>query len=290
MNSFFLIDKEAGISSFKVISSLRKILGIRKIGHSGTLDPFATGLLICATGQYSRLLKYALSQDKVYEVELLLGSKSSTGDPEGEIIEETELPESLSIPANLETKVRALQELPIPRYSAVKIAGKRAYSLARQGIEVDMPMREVKILDFELLSGIEDKRLCYRAKVSKGTYIRALSEYIAGELGCVGMTTQLRRSAIADISVDEACIVEDLAKDIHSKTFDVHRILHYLPAIELSESQSKSFLHGMRLPTDAADAPDTAIYSANGLFLGIAKVESLEIIPQLVMDGGKTCA
>jgi len=285
MNAFYLIDKEAGSSSFKVISALRKILGIRKIGHSGTLDPFATGLLICATGQYTRLLQYAEAQDKVYEAEVLLGRKSSTGDPEGEIIEEASPAEGLKIPPFLKDKVLALTELPIPSYSAVKIGGKRAYSLARQGIKVDMPVREVKIMDFEVLSGIQNKRFVYRAKVSKGTYIRALSEYIAGELGTVGMTTRLRRTAIADINVAEACTVQELADDPQTKVIDAARILSHLPSIELDQAQTARFSHGMRLPTELSDTADMAVYSAAGRFLGIAKIASGDIYPQLVIDG-----
>jgi len=179
MNAFFPVDKEAGISSFGVIAALRKILHIRKIGHCGTLDPFATGLLICASGQYTRLLSFLEAMDKSYEAEVLLGKQSSTGDPEGEISAEAPVNIISQDWDDLRDKVLALKELPIPQYSAVKIDGKRAYRYAREGQNLQMPMRAVKILDFEILSEPSDNKFRYRATVSKGTYIRALSEYIA---------------------------------------------------------------------------------------------------------------
>lgn len=210
MNAFILIDKPAGISSFDVIRQLRKATGIRKIGHAGTLDPFATGLLVCALGQYTRLIKYAEAQHKSYAATLLLGRQSSTGDPEGEIIEERSATIGELDYQHLKAQALALQELQLPIYSAIKIDGKRAYQYARAGIELQMPMRAVQIFDFQIISREADLILRYQVTVAKGTYIRAFSEWLANEIGSIGMTTELRRTAIGSLSVEDACSLEEL--------------------------------------------------------------------------------
>jgi tRNA pseudouridine55 synthase len=286
MNSFLLIDKPAGISSFDVIRRLRKITGIRKIGHAGTLDPFATGLLICAIGQYTRLLKYAEAQSKCYEASLLLGKASSTGDPEGEIsaakipnISEQDL-------LGLKDKVLALKELKIPLYSAIKIEGKRAYQYAREGEILQMPMRKVDIYDFEILDELQADTLRYRVKVSKGTYIRALSEYIASELGTIGMTTALRRTEIGEITVSKAYSLPELESDWQKAICPVQEILATLPALELSETQAQDFEHGRRfsLAHDFADGTEIALYVPDHRLLGIGSSEKGYIRPVLVMN------
>ncbi|MCB5252434.1 MAG: tRNA pseudouridine(55) synthase TruB [Candidatus Cloacimonadaceae bacterium] len=286
MNSFLLINKAAGISSFGVIHQLRKITGIRKIGHAGTLDPFATGLLICATGQYTRLLKYAEAQSKSYEATLLLGRKSSTGDPEGEIVAEQEpniKPEDLP---ELKAKVLALRELQVPLYSAIKLEGKRAYQYAREGKTPEMPVRKVEIYDFELLGDLQDNSLRYRVTVSKGTYIRALSEYIADILGTVGMTTALERTAIGRLDISRSWSLSELEHDWQKAVCPVQDILTALPTMVLSSEQAQHFLHGRKfsLPQDLADGSELALLFQEKL-LGIGTCKAGYILPSLVLDG-----
>lgn len=149
-NGFLLIDKPEGISSFDVIRKLRKITGIRKMGHTGTLDPFATGLLIVCLGKYTRLAQFIEAHSKVYQVSASFGSKTDTGDPTGKVTETTELPEALPNISDLINSALSLQSLAIPAYSAVKINGKRAYQYAREGKEPDIPDREVTIHEFSV--------------------------------------------------------------------------------------------------------------------------------------------
>lgn len=288
MNSFLLINKPAGISSFGVIRELRKLTGIRKIGHAGTLDPFATGLLICATGQYTRLLKYAEAQSKSYEATLLLGKKSSTGDPEGEIVEEAApgiTPQDL---AGIKAQVLALTELQVPLYSAIKLDGKRAYKYAREGQTPEMPVRPVEIYDFELLGGIEDQQLRYRVKVSKGTYIRALSEYIAGLLGTIGMTVALQRTAIGNLDLQRSHSLAELETDWQSAICPIEAILTSLPALAASEDQAQHFLHGRKFSAayDCADGSELALYFQERL-LGIGTCQTGFIVPALVLSQGE---
>lgn len=287
MNAFIAINKEAGISSFGVISALRKILKMRKIGHCGTLDPFATGLLICATGQYTRLLRFGEVKDKSYEAEVLLGKQSSTGDPEGEIIAEAPVDIDPSRWLSLTQKVLSLQELPIPQYSAVKIAGKRAYRYAREGQALQMPMREVKILEFELISEPLQNRFRYHAKVSKGTYIRALSEYIAQELGTVGMTVSLRRTAIASINVQRALTLTEFARTPECAMLPVQELLGHLPVLEIPLARGIAFQNGNSSRVDGPDQAELVVCSAEQEFLGIGHIVEGDLYPDIVINGAR---
>ncbi|MCB5270466.1 MAG: tRNA pseudouridine(55) synthase TruB [Candidatus Cloacimonetes bacterium] len=285
MNSFLLINKPAGISSFGVIHQLRKLTGIKKIGHAGTLDPFATGLLICATGQYTRLLKYAEAQSKSYEATMLLGKKSATGDPEGEIVAEEEpniKPEDL---LQVKARVMALTELQVPLYSAIKLDGKRAYQYAREGQTPEMPIRTVEIYDFELLSDLQDNALRYRVCVSKGTYIRALTEYIASLLGTVGMTTALQRTAIGELDLTKSWNLSELEQGWQKAICPVEQILTGLPKLSLSDEQGRHFLNGRKfsLAYDCTDGSELAVLYEEKL-LGIGRCETGYIMPSLVFN------
>ena len=190
-----LVDKRAGVSSFAIVAELRRRTGART-GHAGTLDPFATGLLLLLSGRATKLARCFVGLDKRYVADVALTSRTSTGDPEGEIVERLEPPTR----EELEQRLGALRgdvELPIPAASAVKIGGERAYKLARRGIVVEMPSRRsrVDVLDVIAYTG-DEVRLDLR--VSSGTYVRA----IAGALG--GHCRTLRRLEVGPFSVEEA--------------------------------------------------------------------------------------
>ena len=190
-----LVDKPAGLSSFAIVAELRRRTGART-GHAGTLDPFATGLLLLLSGRATKLAQCFVGLDKRYVTDVLLTSRTSTGDPEGEVVESLEPPTREELDHRLEA-LRGEVELPIPAASAVKIGGERAYKLARRGIVVEMPSRRsrVDVLDVIGYTG-DEVRLDLR--VSSGTYVRA----IAGALG--GHCRTLRRLEIGPFSVDEA--------------------------------------------------------------------------------------
>ena len=190
-----LVDKPAGPSSFKVIADLRRQTGART-GHAGTLDPFATGLLLVLSGWTTKLQPCFVGLDKRYVTDVDLSATSSTGDPEGEITERHEQPSSAVLEERLEA-LRGEVELPIPAASAVKIGGERAYRLARRGVEVDMPMRRSQVDALDVIAYTEGvARLDLR--VSSGTYVRA----IAAALG--GHCRTLRRLEVGPFNVDEA--------------------------------------------------------------------------------------
>lgn len=287
MNSFLLLDKASGFSSFDVIRKLRKITKIRKIGHAGTLDPFATGLLICATGQYTRLLKYAEAQYKSYEATVLFGKSSTTGDPDGEIVAK-QIPQIQPQYLNqLRQNVLALKELQVPLYSAVHIEGERAYKLARAGKNPQMPNRAVQIHDFEILNYVPNASLSYRVKVSKGTYIRALSEYIAAQLGTIGLTSCLRRVAIGEIEITRAKSLAELEPDWEQGICPVSDILSNLSALQVSPLQVEDFRHGRRfsLGDDYSDGTELALYDSEHQLIGIGSAVKGYIRPVLVING-----
>jgi tRNA pseudouridine55 synthase len=190
-----LLDKPAGISSFAAIAELRRTTGART-GHAGTLDPFATGLLVVLSGSATRLAQSFVKLDKRYLTEIDLMATTSTGDPEGEVVETHDPP----TPDELEERLKALRgeiELPIPAASAVKIGGERAYRLHRRGVAVEMPLRRSRVDALEVV-GTTGEKVTLDLRVSSGTYVRA----IAAALG--GHCRTLRRTEVGPFSVEEA--------------------------------------------------------------------------------------
>lgn len=206
-DQLILVDKPAGITSFGVVARVRRKLSQHfghkvKVGHTGTLDPFATGLMIIVTGKECRNAGNYSKLDKVYEATIRLGQTSSTGDPEGELtaVSDTVPPRS-DVESALARFTGEIEQRP-PMYSAIKINGERAYKLARRGEVVEVPMRTVTIFSLELIDYTYPE-IKIRTHVSSGTYIRTLAEDIGTALGTGAYCSQLRRVKISDYSVDQ---------------------------------------------------------------------------------------
>lgn len=209
-----LIDKPAGISSFGVVARVRRYLSQKvgkkiKVGHTGTLDPFATGLLILLSGKATKLSNQFLKLDKWYEATLCLGKTSTTGDPEGVITEVNvdRQPSYSDIEKILPDFLGNIKQT-VPIFSAVKINGKRAYQLARQGQKVEMPTREIEIYELEVLS-YHFPELVIRTHVSSGTYIRTLGEDLGQALGVGAYLTALRRTKVGNFDLNNAKSLTD---------------------------------------------------------------------------------
>lgn len=211
-----LIDKPAGISSFGCVAKVRGVLKARfnhkvKVGHTGTLDPFATGLLILLSGKMTKKSGEFLKLDKEYVATMRLGFTSSTGDPEGEIQKrddrEVNIDEIETVLQGFKGKINQT----VPKFSAVKINGRRAYDLARKGVEFETPTREVEIYDIETL-GYHYPELEIRCFVSSGTYIRTLAEDIGEKLGVGAYLTALRRTKVGEYSVDDVVELGEFGK------------------------------------------------------------------------------
>lgn len=212
-----LIDKPAGITSFGVVARVRRVLKQKlnkkkiKVGHTGTLDPFATGLLVLLYGKETKNAMNLTKLDKVYEAEFTLGQISSTGDPEGEISKSSnfQIPTIEQIQNKINRNFLGKIEQTPPAFSAIKIDGRRAYDLARKGADFKIPKRTVEILSFEILD-YNFPILKVRTHVSSGTYIRSLAEDLGDKLGCGAYCSKLRRTKIANLDVSNAIKLEDL--------------------------------------------------------------------------------
>lgn len=218
-----LIDKPAGISSFGVVARVRWVLSQAtghkvKVGHTGTLDPAATGLMILVIGQYCKRAGEFSKLDKTYEVEATLGATSTTGDIEGQITKKVaQKPTAIEVEEALNKFVGEIAQTP-PIYSAIKVNGQRAYKLARAGQEVKIKPRQVTIHSIDSVKNKYPK-LSFKTEVSSGTYIRSLVEDIGAELGVGAYMSALKRTRIANYDLADAIILDSLdAKLIHAKT------------------------------------------------------------------------
>ena len=242
LDGIFLIDKEAGMTSRKVDNILGKRYGTHAVGHLGTLDPFATGLLVVAINKGTKLLTYLNDGDKVYEASLLLGEKTSTGDLEGEIIENKEIPDisQAELDKVLSSFLGKSRQIP-PKFSAIKVNGVPMYKAAIQGKEVEIKPREITV--YSLRGSIEGNLIRFTAKVSKGTYIRTLGEDIAEKLGTVGHLIALRRTFVGDIEVSRAKKVDEIKEEDILSGIE----LVDLPKIELSDEEEWKAKNGQKL-------------------------------------------
>lgn len=197
-----LIDKPPDITSFQALNTLKTRLGTGKVGHTGTLDRFATGLLVACTGKFTKLVPYITGQDKEYEAVFRFGEETDTLDPEGSVTHRMALPSIESINHSIARFTGTIMQTP-PMYSAVHIEGKRAYHLARQGQDVDIPAREVTVHSITITNWVPPDLHC-RIRCSKGTYIRSLGSDIAEEAGSCAYTIALRRTRIGTFSVESA--------------------------------------------------------------------------------------
>ena len=225
MRDVLLVDKPVGWTSFDVVNYVRKIVARAedkkpkqvKVGHIGTLDPFATGLLVLLIGKDNTCRAGELSKlDKTYEVTMRLGQASSTGDPEGEITPVSDTrPDEKAVQEALKHFTGTIEQVP-PAYSAIKVNGKRAYKLAREGKEFKLEPRQVTINRLELLDySYPDVR--FVADVSSGTYIRSLAEDLGRELGTGAYTIALRRTTIGSYKIEKARLISDIAFDEPTK-------------------------------------------------------------------------
>jgi len=209
-HGLLLLDKRSGITSAKAIAEVKRRLSLTKIGHSGTLDPMATGLLVCLTGNATRCAQYAVEGEKIYSGKILLGRVTTTDDVTGETISSTAVSEEARLAAAAaKTFEGEIQQLP-PQFSALKVGGRRAYDLARDGEKVDLKHRSVTIKSFEVAEGDDPTELTFRAVCSPGTYIRSIARDLGEKLGVGACLSALRREASAPFSVNDAKLIDDI--------------------------------------------------------------------------------
>jgi tRNA pseudouridine55 synthase len=271
-----LVDKPGGITSHDVVARARRALDTRKVGHAGTLDPMATGLLVLGVGAATRLLTYLVGLDKTYLATIRLGAATTTDDAEGEILERAD---AASLAAVADTAIRAgvenltgeIEQVP-STVSAIKVDGRRAYDLARAGEEVALKSRRVTVSRFQLDAvrrGADGVDLDVEVDCSSGTYIRALARDLGHQLGVGGHLTALRRTRIGRFDVRDACRVDDIERRRLMTPADAAAAA--LPLLAVDAQQARDLRHGKRLPGLAASlpAPQTAAIDPVGALVGV---------------------
>ena len=277
--------KEKGFTSHDVVAKLRGITGQKKIGHTGTLDPDAEGVLPVCLGKGTKLCELLAGEDKTYEAVLLLGRTTDTQDITGRVLRESAAPVTReALEAALETQRGEIQQLP-PMYSAVWVDGKRLYDLARKGREVERPLRDVTIHRLELLDFDPAERTCtLDVTCSKGTYIRTICHDLGEALGCGGVLQSLRRTETLGFTEAQCHTLEELGElcqggKLEEALLPVDAAFARYRKIYLSPTQARMFCSGAVLDTRRVRHPDTTqplrVYEGGGVsrFLGLARVE-----------------
>lgn len=272
MDGIFNVLKPPGMTSFDVVAVLRRALQTKKIGHGGTLDPDAAGVLPVFAGSATRLLEFAVEGSKEYIVEITLGVRTDTGDDSGLVVEELLVPELSAdkIEVVLKKFLGERKQLP-PMHSAVKINGTKLYQLARQGIEVERKPREIFIHSLKLLR-YSDKKLTLAVECSKGTYIRVLGEEIAAELGTCGTMSFLLRIRVAGFCIEVAHTLQEIAVDPAACMQDSSAAVAELPSLVLTEKQACRITSGVKTTVQGSEDGLCALLSPEGKLLGIGKV------------------
>ena len=257
MNRIFILNKPTTFTSQDAVSKLKKILNQKKAGHTGTLDPMATGVLPILVGDTTKLSKYLVEHTKTYIATLKLGIATDTGDSEGKTIEEksvnTDVFETIYLEKILKEFLGKQLQTP-PMYSAIKVNGKKLYEYARQGEVVDVPKREIEIYNIKLVDFSKEKcEITFEVECSKGTYIRTLCEDIAKMLDTVGYMKSLIRTKVDKFEIKDAITFEELELNktddkwlnIHSYTME--EVFSDLPKIDLNTRKKELFLNGVML-------------------------------------------
>lgn len=271
MNGIIIVNKPQGFTSQDVVSKIKKILNEKKAGHTGTLDPLATGVLPVLLGNSTKLSKYLVEHDKIYVAKIRLGEKTETGDSEGKIIEEKNVPElSVSKVENVLNSFLGKQMQLPPMYSAIKVNGKKLYEYARNGQTADIPEREIEVYAISLIS-FENNEIEFEVKVSKGTYIRTLCEDIAKALGTVGFMAKLQRTIVDRFKIEDSYTFEQIEKGNY-KLWTMEEIFKELPKLELNDRKRELFLNGVMLTFEVEEGVYN-IYSS-GKYIGLGTVRN----------------
>ena len=283
MDGIILINKQKNYTSHDVVNKVKKITK-SKVGHTGTLDPNATGVLPLILGNATKISKYLINHDKEYEVLLQLGTKTDTADAEGKIIEEKDVNIDFLSEENvkkvLSTFLGKQKQMP-PMYSAIKVNGKKLYQYARQGQEVEIKPREIEIYEIKLTNlDKKQKQISLVVSCSKGTYIRSLCEDIADRLGTVGFMKELNRTKVGEFNIKDCVTIEEFEEKYNKNDFSdiitIEEIFKENPKIELDNLNIKQYLNGVKIKVPAQDAIYRTYLNNKFIGLGIVKESYLK--------------
>ena len=254
------------------MAKAKRALGSLKAGHTGTLDPFATGLLPIVFGEATKFSRFLIDAPKAYEATLRLGERTSTGDTESEVIERREVHADDEAIERVIASFLGVQDQVPPMHSAVRVEGRRLYDYARSGIEVERPTRSIEVTRLERVAR-EGDDLTVRVGCSKGTYVRTLATDIGEALGCGAHLVALRRTGVGGFSIAEAVSLEALAaagvESARSRLLPVDALVAGLDRLDASEREARRFCNGQALENAPGAGPEVAVYEPGGRFVGV---------------------
>ena len=282
MDGIIIINKPKQWTSHDIVNKVKKITG-EKVGHIGTLDPNATGVLPLLIGKGTQMSKYLIDHDKTYEVILKLGIKTDTADGEGKIIEEQQVNKECFEKEDIENVLKSFigkqQQIP-PMYSAIKVQGKKLYEYARKGQSIKIEPRHIEIYDIKLnFVNKEENEIGFTVQCSKGTYIRSLCEDIAQKLNTIGYMKELNRTKVGNFDITQAITIEEIQEKIKDEDFNnkyfitLEQFFSNKTAIQLDDKQLQLFLNGVNLTKNLQDEL-YRIYNTTNQFIGIGTVKN----------------
>lgn len=289
MDGIIIINKEKNYTSNDVVSIVKKITK-SKVGHTGTLDPNATGVLPLLIGNATKISKYLINHDKEYEVVLQLGAKTETADVEGKVIEEKEVTLDMlkkeNINKTLQQFVGRQEQIP-PIYSAIKVNGKKLYEYARKGQNVEIKPRQIEIYSIKLENINEkEKQIIFKVKCSKGTYIRSLCEDISQKLGTVGYMKDLNRLQVGDFYIKDAITISEFKRKIEDDNLEnlmtIENIFKNNGRIKLEQNQLEPYINGVKTNVNKIDGV-YRIYNFEDIFIGLGIVKDKKLKRDLVI-------
>ena len=282
MDGIVIINKPKQQTSHDIVRKAKKILN-EKVGHTGTLDPNATGVLPLLIGKGTELSKYLINHDKTYEAILQLGEKRDTGDVEGKIIEQKNVTEKSLNTENINSVFKTLigkQEQIPPIYSALKVNGKKLYEYARKGQEIELKPRKIEIYNIKLINySVEEKQIKFEVFCGKGTYIRSLCEDIATKFETVGYMKSLKRIQVGDFKIEDSITIDELNNIIQKNELDktktiitLEKLFEKIPSIRLDNRKLELFLNGVML-TQKQNEGVYKIYNQKDEFIGTGTIK-----------------
>jgi tRNA pseudouridine55 synthase len=289
VHGWLVLDKRTGMTSTQAVGAVRRLFDARKAGHAGTLDPLATGLLPIALGEATKTVPYAVDGTKHYRFTVRWGAATDTDDAEGRITEtSTVRPTRDAIEALLPQFTGDISQVP-PAYSAIKVAGERAYDLAREGETVTLEARTVHVEALELIEMPDPDTASFRARCGKGTYVRALARDMGNVLGCLGHLTSLRRTRVGTFEESKALTLEALEATkeggedaLLARLLPVEAALQDLPMVSVGQSDAARLLRGQPVLMRGRDAPiipGPAYATCKGHLIAVGRIDKGELHP-----------
>ena len=298
IHGWLVVDKPLGVTSNAVVSAVRRATGAAKVGHGGTLDPLATGILPVALGEATKTVGYAMDGTKVYRFTVRFGAATATDDAEGEVVETSDVrPSEDDIQAVLARFVGEIEQVP-PAFSAIKVDGQRAYKLARADKDVVLAPRTIVVHELRLIDRADADHATFEATTGKGAYVRALARDIARALGTCGHVAGLRRLRVGPFSEKDAISLENLDSLGHSAPLEktllpVETALDDIPALALTEAEARRLRHGQpisvldvvrRSSSKAVAQGDVVLTMAEGKAVALAKIAGGEVRPLRILN------